>query len=140
MERIRTLKSTDKEWVQKVYQANKHLSGAFYWSWQEYWKQPRAKKHRFLVIEIEGKPAGFVNYKFTKKYNSWYVKEIAVVAEYKRMGIGRELMAAVPLPVMLKTDEDNPESNAFYIKLGFTLMGREKTKKGKPMNIYGRWP
>ncbi len=137
---VRALQEGDRPWVAGVYSANKHLSGAFYWSWQEYWKRPRSPQHQFLILEVDGQRAGLVNFKFSKKYDAWYVKEIAVATEFKRRGLGRELMAAVPLPVILKTDEDNPESNAFYKKLGFTMLGKEPSKKGKPMNIYGRWP
>lgn len=61
----------------------------------------------------------------------WYLDAISVAAAYRGLGIGSQLLAALPMLVRqtnesvigLNVDEQNPRAQALYAKQGFQVVG-----------------
>lgn len=98
------------------------------------WLQNGATNERIIVVE----PLAFAHYRI-KKDGSRVLYEIAVDVAAKRQGLGRLLMERVGRPVMLKTDRDHAESNAFYKSLGLSLAGVTVARSGKRLNVWQGW-
>ena len=63
------------------------------------------------------------------------VLSIAVLPEYQRMGIGRQLLSKIPRPFKLCVYETNILANAFYQGAGMT--SKQKMPCGdRIMNVY----
>lgn len=130
---IRPVREEDRQWLAPIFKETKHILGNIGLSLYRC-LQGTSEREFFLVIE----GVGFVHF-LVKQNGQRTLYNIGVASEHKRKGYGRTLLAQVGLPVDLKTDADNPESNAFYRALGFSLVGTKLTKSGKPVNIYTKW-
>ncbi|MCA1829650.1 MAG: N-acetyltransferase family protein [Myxococcales bacterium] len=78
-----------------------------------------------LVAESEGKPMGYVS--GVQLGRTLGIEEVAVVPEFRRMGIGRALVAhalAKEQGAVLSVSESNKPARALYKSLGFTQTAR----------------
>lgn len=92
-----------------------------------------AKTNELFVAFYQNRVAGFI--RWHKRQDGWStVYEICVDQKFRRIGIGRRLMARIPKPIQLKCPIDN-EFNRFYRRLGFILTGQEPGKK-RTLNIW----
>lgn len=88
------------------------------------------QKKSLLVFEDLSGVVGFVHYHPRK--DGWHtVHELAVTKSLHSKGVGQQLFNSVPLPIRLKTTEDNVKALNFYAKNGMTIVGIEKGKKRK---------
>lgn len=88
------------------------------------------QKKSLLVFDNSTGVVGFVHYHPRK--DGWHtVHELAVSKNIQGHGIGQQLLDSVPLPIRLKTTEDNVTALKFYAKNGMTIVGIEKGKKRK---------
>jgi ribosomal protein S18 acetylase RimI-like enzyme len=88
------------------------------------------KKNSLLVFEKENQIIGFVH--FHKRLDGWNtLHELAVDKNYHKQGVGKELFSCVPLPIRLKTTEDNDNARKFYELNGMTPVKKEQGKKRK---------
>lgn len=127
---IRLASLTDKPFIESVYRENKAIFGNYGLTLSSYFKE-RAKNQFMLVWE----GVGFCHYRI-RKDGVKVIYEIAVTSSAKGQGAGKKFIEKVGFPLMLKTDQVNLESNAFYRKIGMIVVGTHTTKKGKLMNIY----
>lgn len=132
---IRKAVWADQKWVAKLFDKNKDTLGvvggglAFY-----RWYNDGNDRARWIVIpEI-----AFAHY-LIRKDGFKVLYEIAVDSEHRRKGLATALIKKIGYPIELKTDKDNVASNAFYLRLGFWLMGAKRTAGGKIVNIYQKW-
>lgn len=92
-------------------------------------------RQTLIVAVRDDMVIGFCNYRAC--LDGWQtVYEIAVHRDFKKQGVGSEILANVPNPVRLKCTTDNP-ANAFYEAMGFTHQGIDQGKK-RPLNIWHR--
>lgn len=88
------------------------------------------KKRSLLVFEDLSGVIGFVHYHPRK--DGWHtIHEIAVSKQLQSKGVGQQLFDSVPLPIRLKTTEDNIKALGFYVKNGMKIVGIENGKKRK---------
>lgn len=88
------------------------------------------QKKSLLVFEDLSGVVGFVHYHPRK--DGWHtVHELAVSKNLHSKGVGQQLFDSVPLPIRLKTTEDNLKALRFYAKNGMTIVGIENGKKRK---------
>jgi ribosomal protein S18 acetylase RimI-like enzyme len=129
---IRLAKSSDKDFIKKLYKQSSKEIGNFnlFWTWDKYLSGEA--KHKFYVID----DMGFMRIGYSKRYNSYVLYEIAVDAECKQKGVGKKLYEKIPKPLMLKCNKDNHIGNKFYKKMGMTKSGTTKTTKGIEQNIW----
>jgi ribosomal protein S18 acetylase RimI-like enzyme len=121
----------DLEWIKPVHNANKNILAEY--DGRNTWTALNdPKKQNWLIVV---RPYAFARF-YVRKDGTKTLFEIAVREDMKRKGIAKLLLDYIGRPVNLKTDADNEESNAFYRALGFVLLGRKTTAKGKPVNIY----
>jgi len=71
------------------------------------------------------------------------IREIIVLPECQRTGIGRSLLYNLKLTkgatsIFAKCPADL-ESNGWYKRMGFTLEGIETTKTGREVNLWRLW-
>lgn len=124
---IRPVRPADAAWVLPLFTANQSILGPASVAWHRFWAGARTRNH---WIVIEG--LAFVHYR--RRLDGVYViDEIAVDAAAKGRGLGRRLVERIGLPIELKTDADNAESNAFYQRLGFYPAGTKRSKSGKKL-------
>lgn len=87
------------------------------------------KKSLFVFEDISG-VVGFVHYHPRK--DGWNtIHELAVSKPLQSQGVGQKLFDSVPLPIRLKTTEDNVKALKFYAKNGMHIVGIENGKKRK---------
>lgn len=88
------------------------------------------QKKSLLVFDNSTGVVGFVHYHPRK--DGWHtVHELAVSKSIQCQGIGQQLFDSVPLPIRLKTTEDNVNALKFYAKNGMNIVGIENGKKRK---------
>lgn len=88
------------------------------------------KKRSLLVFEDLSGVIGFVHYHPRK--DRWHtIHEIAVSKQLQSKGVGQQLFDSVPLPIRLKTTEDNIKALGFYVKNGMKIVSIENGKKRK---------
>ena len=121
---IRDITKEDESWIKPLFEKNSYILGPFGGVWAFFW-QSTAKNEKWVCIE----GIGFAHFR-RKRNGIVTLYEIAVDENHKRKGYGKKLMDHMGYPMELKTDKDNEESNAFYKKLGFLLMGEKVSKKG----------
>ena len=91
------------------------------------------EKRELLVATFGHQIVGFVNWHLRR--DGWAtVYEIAVATEFKRIGIGKALLDAIPYPVQLKCPVDNP-ANKFYERIGMRFVERQPGRK-RELNLY----
>jgi GNAT superfamily N-acetyltransferase len=85
----------------------------------------------FLVAELEGTPVGFINFTVRQtvlhRSPSAMIDELVVTKEYRRKGIGKQLvLAAIEkcrklgcCEVEVSTEQTNVKAREFYRKCGF---------------------
>ena len=84
---------------------------------------------------IKGEIIGFCM--FYKRKDGWKViYDIAVLPEYKGMGIAKGMIAAMGRNVRCKCVKNN-DANIFYEKIGFTCIGEEEGRKN-PLLVWSR--
>lgn len=122
----------DEPMIKQVYKECRSELGSFnlYQCWEKYLK--KESNEHFHVI----RGRGFVRWCYSNKYQSYLVKDIGVLKEFRGSGIGIRLLKCVPTPVMLKCNVDNEDGNAFYAKIGMKKAGNTTTKSGNPQNIW----
>lgn len=127
----------DDAWaVEAIWRPEERWLGSGKLAWKRYWANRSDREHWLLAsVRHTGDVMGFVHYRI-RRDGGKTIYEIAVAKEARRMGIATALLDAVGVPVRLKTNAGNRESNAFYRASGFRLMGVTLTKKGKPMNVW----
>lgn len=132
---IRAAGPDDREWISKMFRTHRDLAGAFYWSWQSYLKCP--ERHKWLLAcHTDSIPVGTIHFFWSPRKKAWCIAELMVLDGWRRHGIGKLLLAQVPAPMVLTTNDDNVDSNAFYTALGFSRDGVTTTRKGRALNIY----
>lgn len=88
------------------------------------------QKKSLLVFEDLSGVIGFVHYHPRK--DGWHtIHEIAVSKQLQSKGVGQQLFDSVPLPIRLKTTEDNLKALGFYVKNGMKIVHIENGKKRK---------
>jgi GNAT superfamily N-acetyltransferase len=132
---IQVLGPEDKEWVLKIWAAEAAVLGVDPGLiWYRAWKDKAPNEHWIGISNI-----AFAHYRIRQRDGVRVLYEVAVAASSKRQGLGQELLKAIGYPMELKTDAGHAESNAFYVKLGFSLLGQRPTKSGnKLLNVYRR--
>lgn len=86
------------------------------------------QKKSLLVFEDLSGVVGFVHYHPRK--DGWHtIHELAVAKNLHSNGVGQQLFDSVPLPIRLKTTEDNVKALGFYAKNGMTIVSVENGKK-----------
>lgn len=133
--KIRRAEPEDQKWVAKLFDANKEIlgkvgGGTVFWRWLN---GKNAREHWWVVPGV-----AFAHW-LVKKDGTKCLYEIAVDKEHKRKGIGKKLLSIIGLPMELKTDAENAESNQFYKGLGFTKVGNKVAKDGKKISVYQKW-
>lgn len=123
----------DAAWIKPIFQAERETFWDFGRIWWRYW-EGSAPGEWWLVI----RPDAFVHFR-KRLDNTRVVEEIAVAAPARRKGLGRELLRAIGLPIVLRTDAANLNSNAFYQALGFRLDATVPAAhgySGRLLNVY----
>jgi len=88
------------------------------------------QKKSLLVFENSTGVVGFVHYHPRK--DGWHtVHELAVSKSIQGQRVGQQLFDSVPLPIRLKTTEDNVNALKFYAKNGMNIVRIENGKKRK---------
>lgn len=128
---VRVLEPSDWPWVERVFKQHAKMLGNFFWMKQSYEK---GRGRIWVVPEI-----GFIHLTYAKE-GITVIQDIAIEKNAQRGGHGKALLSILKGVIKLKTDAENIQSNAFYKKYGFKLVGQVKSRKGKPINIYMRWP
>lgn len=83
---------------------------------------------RFILLaQLEGRPAGYLS--AIRLGRAFGIEEVAVMPEYRRAGIGRELVAESlrleqSAAAILTVSETNRPARALYKSLGFSQSGR----------------
>lgn len=100
-----------------------------------------------VALDEDGFVRGFVIWSTpTRGTNKGWnvIHSLATDIPYTSKGIGAALVASVPTPIRLKcparvrvnkTDRENT-ANAFYAKIGFTLVGTDTTKAGRQLQVW----
>jgi GNAT superfamily N-acetyltransferase len=101
----------DGGWIRQVWE-EKRL-GAFALTWYRYWHGSPPNEYWWV---IQGR--AFAHFRVNRRTGVCNLYEIAVAADARRQGYGKRLIQAIGLPIRLKTDADNQDSNAFYLALG----------------------
>lgn len=123
---IRPLGPADREWVLRLWKPMSNILGSIpstvWWRWEN----GNSPNEHFIGIPEQA----FAHYRVLKTgYRNLY--EIGVAESARRKGYGKALLDYIGYPMMLKTDEDNHVSRAFYKANGFRLVMIGKSKDGK---------
>lgn len=134
--RVRPATAQDAGMLKVLYKEAKKELGSFnlYQCWDFYLSGKN--KDKFWVVGDIQSICGFVRWNWSKKFQANMVKDIAVLASMRGLGIGRELLQSVPLPIVLKCNADNFDGNFFYAKMGMVNSGTTQTRKGVSQNIW----
>lgn len=99
--------------------------------WPETYFKKLYKEHPndFLVAKASGKVVGYI-LGYTKPNKSGSIKNLAVASNYRRLGIGKELVNFIiqrlkeksVKKVFLHTRMKNRAASSFYKKLGFRII------------------
>jgi GNAT superfamily N-acetyltransferase len=131
---IRFGKEDDLPAIVRIIRASdKELGGVFYPSLRR-----GIDKRELYVYIVDECVVGFINWHAVKQgahAGMFTVYDLAVAQDYRRQGIGRDLLDAVPHPIRLKCTVDNLTGNAFYERMGMTLTGVEDGKRHK-LNVW----
>jgi ribosomal protein S18 acetylase RimI-like enzyme len=133
---VRRAVASDQKWVAKLFDLNKEIlgkvgGGLVFWRWLQ-GNNPR--EHFFVIPEI-----AFMHWLQRAKDGTSVIYEIAVHPEHKKKGLGKQLINTLSGAIELKTDAEHAESNEFYKKLGFVLIGYKTASSGKKLAIYKKW-
>lgn len=129
---IREATPSDSAWVLPL--MNSH--NRYFWNgnaiWYRFWHREDTAREYWIVVD-----PGLGCAHFRIRHDGCRVlDEIVTAPEARRKGIGRAMIDYIGRPIRLKTDVDNEVSNAFYLSLGFNLVGVVFSKSGKAMNEY----
>ena len=84
---------------------------------------PTIWAYKFLVAEREGVVAGFAVFRGVGE-GEWELLNIAVARTFRRQGVARELLAALPLGrIFIEVRASNTAARTFYERTGFTVLG-----------------
>jgi ribosomal protein S18 acetylase RimI-like enzyme len=96
-----------------------------------------ATKEELILVE------GGLCHWHLRKDGQLTIREIIVLPEYQRQGIGtamlEELKTKGATSIFAKCPVDLISGNAWYEKHGFTLEGIEKTRTGRKINLWRLW-
>lgn len=82
--------------------------------------------HSFFVAEIAGTVTGFAVWRGVGE-GEWELLNIAVDPEFRRGGVGRRLMEALPAGrIFIEVRESNGAARALYESSGFAASGRRR--------------
>ena len=82
--------------------------------------------HSFFVAEIAGTIAGFAVWRGVGE-GEWELLNIAVDPLFRRRGVGRRLVEALPAGrIFIEVRESNKAARAFYESSGFAASGRRR--------------
>lgn len=103
-----------------------------------------SEAHTFLVHEIDGQPAGFARINWCKPVpltddSGAELQKIYYLPEFTGRGLGRALMQAVIDTVAVRNERylwldvlnNNPRACAFYLELGFEILGSKRFATGR---------
>lgn len=91
-------------------------------------------KRELFVAEWYGQSVGFVNW-HARRDGINVIYDLCVDERYHGFGIGRNLLYAVPCPVVLKCKADNP-ANDFYAAAGMYATGTETARSGAALRTW----
>lgn len=87
----------------------------------------------FLVAEREGIVAGFAVWRGVGE-GEWELLNLAVDPNYRRRGVGRELVGKLPAGrTFIEVRESNGGARALYESSGFTVIGRRRQYYDNPL-------
>ncbi|MFN0104275.1 MAG: GNAT family N-acetyltransferase [Bryobacteraceae bacterium] len=90
------------------------------------WPVPDYLQYSFAVAEREGVVAGFAVWRGVGE-GEWELLNIAVDERFRRLGVGRELLGALPPGrVFIEVRESNAAARALYHNVGFTVLGKRR--------------
>jgi GNAT superfamily N-acetyltransferase len=122
---IRAVTKEDEPWIKSIFENEKEILGSFGLTWFRFWSAKDPGDQWDCIPE-----KAFVHFRVRR--DGWRtVHEIAVSQNSRRQGIAGQLIKHVGMPILLKTDADNLESNAFYAAAGFYPVGSKTSKNGK---------
>lgn len=135
---IRMAVPEDAGWIEPIWDEKTFWQFSIIWwrYWHGGYKGKGARKPNEFWWVIE--PYAFAHFLVNQRTHVCNLYEIAVAPDARRQGYGRQLLDAIALPITLKTDADNAESNPFYRALGFHPAAVYRTQSGKEMVIYER--
>ena len=82
--------------------------------------------HSFFVAEIAGTVAGFAVWRGIAE-GEWELLNIAVDPVFRRIGLGRRLVGALPQGrIFIEVRESNGAARALYESTGFAVIGRRR--------------
>ena len=125
---IRDYQASDFEAVIHLWWISWHSSSGYQHhraisDWKQRWHR-LAQTHKVVVVEHQSQPVAFA----ALALESCTLSQLFVSPDWKRRGIGRQLMQWVSLQCpdgfSLRTAADNKESRAFYEKIGLVEVGR----------------
>lgn len=131
--KFRPALKTDELFIRQVYKDCKNEIGSFnlYNCWDDYLTQK--SPYKYYVLEN----VGMIRFGFSKRINSYVVKDFGIVSEKQRCGYGELFFKNLPRPVYLTCNTDNEKGNSFYKKMGMKFIGTKLSKnKKKKMNIW----
>lgn len=83
-------------------------------------------EYQFVVAEREGELAGFAVLRGLGE-GEWELLNLAVAGEWRRRGVGRELVEALPAGrVFLEVRESNAGARGLYESSGFRVVGKRR--------------
>lgn len=92
-------------------------------------------KRELFVAELDGAVVGFVSWHARR--DGWQtIYDLAVAQEAQGLGIGRNLLYAVPTPVRLKVTQDNARAITFYEQAGMIRASEETSRNGRALYVY----
>lgn len=118
----------DRKNLSEVAEMEKEIFHNTAFSIKQLEEMERIDRYRFLIIKIEEKTAGYVI--LYDSVDVWEIMKIAVKKEYRRKGIGEELLkyisSLIQMPIMLEVRENNIGAIEFYKKNGFEQIATRK--------------
>jgi ribosomal protein S18 acetylase RimI-like enzyme len=132
---IRDIGEGDREWINRLLDANPHLTGAAGKIPLFRFLRDRPKGEFWVAIGV----VAFAHFR-VRRDGAVVLYEIAVDERVKRRGLGRALMGYLRRyglgGIELKTDSEHEESNAFYLALGMKCYEESRAKYGKLVKKY----
>jgi ribosomal protein S18 acetylase RimI-like enzyme len=118
--------------IKLIYKESRKELGSFnlYQCWEKY-LSGQSREHFWVY-----KNCGFVRWVESKKYGGNYIHDIGILKEHRGKSIGKKLLQSIPLPIVLKCNEDNVSGNNFYKAIGMYQSGIAFTRKGVKQIIW----
>jgi hypothetical protein len=131
--KLRLANKQDEEFIKLIYKDCKKEIGSFnlYNCWDDYLKNKTP--YKFYVLD----EIGMMRYGFSKKLNSFTIKDIGILKLHQGKGYGNIFFKNTCSPLYLTCNFDNINGNKFYEKMGMKKIGQKTSKNKKQvMNIW----